>query len=111
MSAGPDRSFRIFSTVKVHHHLQPSYLRAESQLKLSSAPLPFPIGFIRSFLTHPQQQQVRELSQGHILSRAKKLKVRDEDLKLPPITGFAYCSSSISLAKLFSVENDQVPSL
>ncbi|KAI5080871.1 hypothetical protein GOP47_0004054 [Adiantum capillus-veneris] len=35
-----------------------------------------------------QDQQSRELSQGHIAKRAKKLKLKEEELKLPPVVCF-----------------------
>ncbi|GAQ79609.1 WD repeat-containing protein [Klebsormidium nitens] len=36
-----------------------------------------------------QDQQSRELSQGHLAKRAKRLKLREEELKLARVTGFA----------------------
>jgi U3 small nucleolar RNA-associated protein 21 len=51
LSAGADRSFRLFSTI--------------------------------------QDQQSRELSQKHTAARAKKLKVSQEELKLPRVTQLA----------------------
>jgi U3 small nucleolar RNA-associated protein 21 len=36
-----------------------------------------------------REQQSRELSQGHVLKKARRLNVRVEDLKLPPIVQFA----------------------
>ena len=51
LSAGLDRSFRIFSTI--------------------------------------QDQQSRELSQGHITKKAKHLHVQEQDVKLPPVLDFA----------------------
>jgi hypothetical protein len=53
LSAGADRSFRLFSTI--------------------------------------QDQQSRELSQKHTAARAKKLKVSQEELKLPRVTQLAAC--------------------
>lgn len=38
-----------------------------------------------------QDQQSRELSQRHTAKRAKKLHVREEDLKLPCVTDMAAC--------------------
>lgn len=38
-----------------------------------------------------QDQQSRELSQQHTAKRAKKLHVREEDLKLPCVTDMAAC--------------------
>ncbi|MCO5584789.1 hypothetical protein L7F22_038721 [Adiantum nelumboides] len=35
-----------------------------------------------------QDQQSRELSQGHVVKRAKKLKLKEEELKLPPVVCF-----------------------
>lgn len=35
-----------------------------------------------------QDQQSRELSQGHVGKRAKKLKLKDEEMKLPPVIAF-----------------------
>eukprot|EP00850_Spirogloea_muscicola_P011774 SM000074S21684 [mRNA] locus=s74:433316:440174:+ [translate_table: standard] len=36
-----------------------------------------------------QDQQSRELSQGHVARRAKKLRLKEEEVKLAPITAFA----------------------
>ncbi|BBN05516.1 U3 small nucleolar RNA-associated protein 21 [Marchantia polymorpha subsp. ruderalis] len=41
------------------------------------------------FFSTIQDQQSRELSQGHVAKRAKKLKLKEEELKLPPVVGFA----------------------
>lgn len=38
-----------------------------------------------------QDQQSKELSQGHVKRRAKRLKVREAELKLPRVTGIASC--------------------
>uniref|UniRef100_A0A0D6QUZ2 Uncharacterized protein n=1 Tax=Araucaria cunninghamii TaxID=56994 RepID=A0A0D6QUZ2_ARACU len=35
-----------------------------------------------------QDQQSKELSQGHVAKRAKKLKVKEEEVKLPPVIAF-----------------------
>lgn len=36
-----------------------------------------------------QDQQSKELSQGHVAKRAKKLRMKEEELKLPPVVSFA----------------------
>ncbi|KAL2634137.1 hypothetical protein R1flu_005616 [Riccia fluitans] len=41
------------------------------------------------FFSTIQDQQSRELSQGNIGKRAKKMKSKEEELKLPPVVGFA----------------------
>ena len=38
-----------------------------------------------------QDQQSRELSQGHTAKRAKQLKIEQAELKLPPVTDMAAC--------------------
>lgn len=38
-----------------------------------------------------QDQQSREVSQGHIAHRAKRMRVAQEDLKLPRVTGMDAC--------------------
>jgi len=38
-----------------------------------------------------QDQQSRELSQGHVAKRAKKLKIEQSELKLPPVVDMAAC--------------------
>ena len=38
-----------------------------------------------------QDQQSKELSQSHVERRAKKLGVAEQELKLPPIRGVAWC--------------------
>lgn len=38
-----------------------------------------------------QDQQSSELSQGHIASRAKRLKVDQQELKLPRVTALDAC--------------------
>lgn len=50
LSAGQDKSFRVFSTI--------------------------------------QDQQSRELSQGHVQKRARKAHMKEEELKLPPVIAF-----------------------
>ena len=40
-----------------------------------------------------QDQQSRELSQSHVERRAKRLKLAEQELKLPPITGMAWCET------------------
>lgn len=42
-----------------------------------------------------QDQQSRELSQHHTARRAKRLKVKEEELKLPRITALAACEVSL----------------
>ncbi|EKX42395.1 hypothetical protein GUITHDRAFT_164167 [Guillardia theta CCMP2712] len=54
LSAGYDRSFRVFCTI--------------------------------------QDQQSRELSQGHVAKKARKLDIKEEKLKLPPVVDFAFSS-------------------
>lgn len=44
-----------------------------------------------------QDQQSRELSQKHTAKRAKRLKVREEDLKLPRVTALAACQVQLFL--------------
>ena len=38
-----------------------------------------------------QDQQSREVSQGHIAHRAKRMRLAQEDLKLPPVTAMDAC--------------------
>jgi len=38
-----------------------------------------------------QDQQSRELSQGHVAKRAKKLKIEQTELKLPSVVDMAAC--------------------
>nr|ATG70826.1 WD-40 repeat family protein [Callitropsis vietnamensis] len=40
------------------------------------------------FFSVIQDQQSRELSQGHVVKRAKKLKLKEEEIKLPPVIAF-----------------------
>ena len=44
-----------------------------------------------------QDQQSREVSQGHIAHRAKRMRVAQEDLKLPRVVGMDACQVSIWL--------------
>ncbi|CAM6100981.1 unnamed protein product [Calypogeia fissa] len=41
------------------------------------------------FFSTVQDQQSRELSQGHVAKRARRLKVKEEEVKLSPVVGFA----------------------
>jgi hypothetical protein len=47
-----------------------------------------------------QDQQSRELSQRHTAKRAKKLHVREEDLKLPCVIDMAACQVPTSTAAM-----------
>ena len=49
-----------------------------------------------------QDQQSRELSQGHSSHRAKRLKVSEQDVKLPPVLSMDACQVCHSELNIFT---------
>ncbi|CAI0428720.1 unnamed protein product [Linum tenue] len=81
LSAGQDRAFRLFSVIQsfilmlcVSAVLFDCFLTSDSDVALSTVAT--------------TDQQSRELSQHHISKRAKKLKLKEEELKLKPVIAF-----------------------
>jgi U3 small nucleolar RNA-associated protein 21 len=54
-----------------------------------------------------QDQQSSELSQGHIARRAKRLKVDQQELKLPRVVALDACQVSLSTSFLSSSPNTE----
>ena len=76
------------------------------QLRLINALLPV-TGYDRALRLFSviQDQQSRELSQRHTAKRAKRLHVREEDLKLPRVTGMAACQVLVRPIQEWNIES------